>query len=59
MDPCEDLKMSSGKSDSPGVEPNELEGPQAGGTGAGGKEADGTWSQKYQLQSKYLESSNR
>lgn len=58
MDPCEDLKMSSGKSDSPGVEPNELEGPQAGGTGALGKEADGTWSQKYQLQSKYLESSN-
>ncbi|XP_037010120.2 period circadian protein homolog 3 isoform X3 [Artibeus jamaicensis] len=58
MDPCEDLKMSSGKSDSPGVEPNELQGPQAGGTGALGKEADEMWSQKYQLKSKYLESSN-
>ncbi|XP_045715305.1 period circadian protein homolog 3 isoform X1 [Phyllostomus hastatus] len=58
MDACEDLKMPSGKSDSPGVEPDELEGPQAGGTGALGKEADGLWRQKYQLKSKYLESSN-
>ncbi|XP_036917942.1 period circadian protein homolog 3 isoform X2 [Sturnira hondurensis] len=58
MDPCEDLKMSSGKSDSPGVEPNELKGPQAGSTGALGKEADEMWSQKYQVKSKYLESSN-
>ncbi|KAM5320352.1 period circadian protein homolog 3 isoform 1-T2 [Glossophaga mutica] len=58
MDPCEDLKMSSGKSDSPGVEPSELEGPQASGPGALGNEADEMWSQKYQLKSKYLESSN-
>lgn len=57
MDPCEDLKMSSGKSpDSRGTEPNE--GPPASGTEALGKESDEMWSQKYQLQSKYLESSN-
>ena len=59
MDPCEDLKMSRGKSDCRGVDLKELEGPQAGGTGALGKEADEMWSQKYQLKSKYLESSNR
>ncbi|XP_053776119.1 period circadian protein homolog 3 isoform X4 [Desmodus rotundus] len=59
MDPCEDLKMSRGKSDCRGVDLNELEGPQASGTGALGKEADEMWSQKYQLKSKYLESSNR
>ncbi|KAF6110640.1 period circadian regulator 3 [Phyllostomus discolor] len=58
MDACEDLKMPSGKSDSPGAEPDELEGPQASGPGALGQEADGLWSQKYQLKSKYLESSN-
>lgn len=59
MDPCEDLKMPSGKSDSRGVAPDELEGPPAGSPGPLGKEADGLWSQKYQLKSKYLESSNR
>ncbi|XP_054435798.1 period circadian protein homolog 3 isoform X2 [Pteronotus mesoamericanus] len=58
MDPCEDLKMSSRKSDSPGVETNGLEGPPASGTEAPEKESDEIWSQKYQLKSKYLESSN-
>ncbi|XP_032970257.1 period circadian protein homolog 3 isoform X1 [Rhinolophus ferrumequinum] len=59
MDPCEDLEVSSGKSHhSRGNEPNELEGPQVRGTEALGKESDEMWSQKYQLPSKYLESSH-
>lgn len=59
MDPCEDLEMSSGKSqDSRGNELKELEGPRARGTEALGKESDEMWSQKYQLKSKYLESGN-
>lgn len=59
MDPCEDLEVSSGNSrHSRGSEPNELEGPQARGAEALGKESDAMWSQKYQLQSKYRESSH-
>lgn len=59
MDPCEDLEMSSGKSqDSRGNELKELEGPRARGTEALGKESDAMWSQKYQRKSKHLESGN-
>lgn len=56
MDPCEDLQMPSGKSHA--SRGNEREGPQARGTEAP-KESDERWSQKYPLQSQYLESSNR
>lgn len=60
MDPCEDLEMSSGEArDSRGNGLNELGGPPAGGSAALGEESAGTWSQKYRLQSKYEESSNR
>ncbi|XP_066231029.1 period circadian protein homolog 3 isoform X3 [Saccopteryx leptura] len=59
-DPCEVLEMSSGRApDSGGTEPGEPGGPQSGGPEAPGKGSDEMWSQKYQLQSKYLESSNR
>ncbi|KAK2499647.1 hypothetical protein MC885_017953, partial [Smutsia gigantea] len=60
MDPCEDLEMSSGEAhDSGGNGLSELGGPQAGGPAALGKESAGMWGQKYQLQSKYVENSNR
>ncbi|KAM8790473.1 period circadian protein homolog 3 [Rhynchonycteris naso] len=52
--------MSSGTApDSGGTELGEPGGPQAGGPEAPGKGSDEMWSQKYQLQSKYVESSNR
>ncbi|KAM7098126.1 period circadian protein homolog 3 isoform 1-T1 [Molossus nigricans] len=57
MDPCEDLKVSSGQApDSGGIGPEQ--GPPAGGTEALGKESHGKWSQEYQPQSKYPEGSN-
>ncbi|XP_011366781.2 period circadian protein homolog 3 isoform X4 [Pteropus vampyrus] len=59
MDPCEDLEMSSGKSHgSRGNEPNELGGPGASSAETLGKDPEELWRQKYQPQSKYLESSN-
>ncbi|XP_061041018.1 period circadian protein homolog 3 isoform X2 [Eubalaena glacialis] len=59
MDPCEDLEVSGGKSqDSRGGQPHELEGPQASGPEALGKDSAEMWSRKYQLRSKYVQTSN-
>ncbi|XP_059944894.1 period circadian protein homolog 3 isoform X6 [Mesoplodon densirostris] len=59
MDPCEDLEVSGGKSqDSRGGQPHELEGPQASGPEALGKDSAEMWSRQYQLQSKYVQTSN-
>lgn len=53
MDPCEDLEVPSSKfHDSRGHEPSELEGAQASGPEALGKECEEMWSQKCRLQSK-------
>ncbi|XP_022454017.1 period circadian protein homolog 3 isoform X2 [Delphinapterus leucas] len=59
MDPCEDLEVSGGKSqDSRRRQPHELEGPQASGPEALGKDSAEMWSRKYQLRSKYVQTSN-
>ncbi|KAM9110098.1 period circadian protein homolog 3 isoform 6-T9 [Megaptera novaeangliae] len=59
MDPCEDLEVSGGKSqDSRGGQPHELEGPQASGPEALGKDSAEMWSRKYQLRSRYVQTSN-
>eukprot|EP00070_Physeter_catodon_P036799 XP_028343693.1 period circadian protein homolog 3 isoform X4 [Physeter catodon] len=59
MDPCEDPEVSGGKSqDSRGGQPHELEGPQASGPEALGKDSAEMWSRKYQLRSKYVQTSN-
>ncbi|XP_007453368.1 PREDICTED: period circadian protein homolog 3 [Lipotes vexillifer] len=59
MDPCEDLEVSGGKSqDSRWGQPHELEGPQASGPEALGKDSAEMWSRKYQLRSKYVQTSN-
>lgn len=53
MDPCEDLEVPSSKfHDSRGHEPSELEGAQASGPEALGKECEEMRSQKCRLQSK-------
>nr|XP_030735542.1 period circadian protein homolog 3 isoform X10 [Globicephala melas] len=59
MDPCEDLEVSGGKSqDSRRRQPHELEGPRASGPEALGKDSAEMWSRKYQLRSKYVQTSN-
>ncbi|XP_059997539.1 period circadian protein homolog 3 isoform X6 [Lagenorhynchus albirostris] len=59
MDPCEDLEVSGGKSqDSRRRQPHELEGPQASGPEALGKDSAEMWSRKYQLRSKCVQTSN-
>uniref|UniRef100_A0A8C9BQA5 Period circadian regulator 3 n=1 Tax=Phocoena sinus TaxID=42100 RepID=A0A8C9BQA5_PHOSS len=59
MDPCEDPEVSGGKSqDSRRRQPHELEGPQASGPEALGKDSAEMWSRKYQLRSKYVQTSN-
>lgn len=60
MDPCEDVERSSGKSQNPrGYQRHELEGPQASGPEAPGNDAAELWSQKFELRSKFVQTSNR
>ncbi|XP_047647457.1 period circadian protein homolog 3 isoform X2 [Phacochoerus africanus] len=59
MEACEDLEMSRGKSQNPrGNQRPELEGPQASGPEALGKDSAEMWRQKHQLQGKYTETSH-
>lgn len=60
MEACEDLEMSRSKSQNPrGNQRPELEGPQASGPEALGKDSAEMWHQKHQLQGKYTETSHR
>lgn len=60
MDPCEDVERSSGKSQNPrGYQRHELEGPQASCPEAPGNDAAELWSQKCELRSKFVQTSNR
>uniref|UniRef100_A0A8D1ZQZ9 PAS domain-containing protein n=1 Tax=Sus scrofa TaxID=9823 RepID=A0A8D1ZQZ9_PIG len=59
MEACEDLEMSRSKSQNPrGNQRPELEGPQASGPEALGKDSAEMWHQKHQLQGKYTETSH-
>ncbi|CAN0569614.1 unnamed protein product [Rangifer tarandus platyrhynchus] len=57
MDPCEDVERSSGKSQNPRGNQRH-EGPQASGPEAPGNEAAELWSQKCELRSKFVQTSN-
>ncbi|KAI4563130.1 hypothetical protein MJT46_010739 [Ovis ammon polii x Ovis aries] len=59
MDPCEDVERSSGKSEnSRGNQRHELEGQQASGPEAPENDAAELWSQKCELRSKFVQTSN-
>nr|XP_042113250.1 period circadian protein homolog 3 isoform X9 [Ovis aries] len=59
MDPCEDVERSSGKSENPrGNQRHELEGQQASGPEAPENDAAEIWSQKCELRSKFVQTSN-
>ncbi|XP_069401892.1 period circadian protein homolog 3 isoform X2 [Ovis canadensis] len=59
MDPCEDVERSSGKSEnSRGNQRHELEGQQASGLEAPENDAAELWSQKCELRSKFVQTSN-
>ncbi|KAI4578287.1 hypothetical protein MJG53_011142 [Ovis ammon polii x Ovis aries] len=59
MDPCEDVERSSGKSENPrGNQRHELEGQQASGPEAPENDAAELWSQKCELRSKFVQTSN-
>ncbi|XP_005690798.2 PREDICTED: period circadian protein homolog 3 [Capra hircus] len=59
MDPCEDVERSSGKSENPRVnQRHELEGQQASGPEAPENDAAELWSQKCELRSKFVQTTN-